>query len=87
MASTHTSLLTCQLNNLVDEYILRPRFGQIACAKSVIFAIGSKRGGFLFAKVVHSTLALLPFFVFIEKRLGQHWVALQNFESLAQCKC
>ena len=27
----------------------------------------------LFAKVVHSTLALLPFFVFIEKRLGQHW--------------
>lgn len=28
----------------------------------------------LFAKVVHSTLALLPFFVFIEKRLGQHWV-------------
>lgn len=26
----------------------------------------------LFAKVVHSTLALLPFFVFIEKRLGQH---------------
>ena len=38
----------------------------IACAKSVIFAIGSK------AKVVHSTLALLPFFVFIEKRLGQH---------------
>ena len=54
------SLLTCQLNNLVDEYILRPRFGQIACAKSVIFAIGSKRGG------------LLPFFVFIEKRLGQY---------------
>ena len=47
MASTHTSLLTCQLNNLVDEYILRPRFGQIACAKSVIFAIGSKRGGSL----------------------------------------
>lgn len=40
-------LLTCQLNNLVDEYILRPRFGQIACAKSVIFAIGSKRGGSL----------------------------------------
>ena len=28
----------------------------------------------LFAKVVLSTLALLPFFVFIEKRLGQHWV-------------
>ena len=28
----------------------------------------------LFAKVVHSTLALLPFFVFIEKRLGQHWI-------------
>ena len=27
----------------------------------------------LFAKVVLSTLALLPFFVFIEKRLGQHW--------------
>lgn len=27
----------------------------------------------LFAKVVISTLALLPFFVFIEKRLGQHW--------------
>ena len=26
----------------------------------------------LFAKVVISTLALLPFFVFIEKRLGQH---------------
>ena len=26
----------------------------------------------LLAKVVHSTLALLPFFVFIEKRLGQH---------------
>ena len=26
----------------------------------------------LFAKVVLSTLALLPFFVFIEKRLGQH---------------
>ena len=28
----------------------------------------------LIAKVVLSTLALLPFFVFIEKRLGQHWV-------------
>jgi len=27
----------------------------------------------LFAKVVLSTLALLPFYVFIEKRLGQHW--------------
>lgn len=27
----------------------------------------------LFAKVVISTLALLPFFVFIEKRLGQYW--------------
>ena len=29
----------------------------------------------LFAKVVLSTLALLPFFVFIEKRLGQHCVS------------
>ena len=31
----------------------------------------------LFAKVVISTLALLPFFVFIEKRLGQHWLLPQ----------
>ena len=28
----------------------------------------------LIAKVVLSTLALLPFFGFIEKCLGQHWV-------------
>ena len=27
----------------------------------------------LIAKVVLSTLALLPFLGFIEKRLGQHW--------------
>ena len=32
----------------------------------------------LFAKVVISTLALLPFFVFIEKRLGQHWPTIQE---------
>ena len=32
----------------------------------------------LFAKVVHSTLALLPFFVFIEKRLGQHWRKIEK---------
>ena len=31
----------------------------------------------LFAKVVISTLALLPFFVFIEKRLGQHCAAIE----------
>ena len=31
----------------------------------------------LFAKVVISTLALLPFFVFIEKRLGQHCPPIQ----------
>ena len=33
----------------------------------------------LFAKVVISTLALLPFFVFIEKRLGQHWFCCLTF--------
>ena len=33
----------------------------------------------LFAKVVHSTLALLPFFVFIEKRLGQYCAKVEFF--------
>ena len=36
----------------------------------------------LFAKVVHSTLALLPFFVFIEKRLGQHCIGLHNYNNV-----
>ena len=35
----------------------------------------------LFAKVVLSTLALLPFFVFIEKRLGQHWMNMDTLHS------
>ena len=41
----------------------------------------------LFAKVVHSTLALLPFFVFIEKRLGQHCISTEKRdEILANCQ-
>ena len=38
----------------------------------------------LFAKVVHSTLALLPFFVFIEKRLGQHWLCTEKGDTLVK---
>ncbi len=41
----------------------------------------------LFAKVVISTLALLPFFVFIEKRLGQHCISTEKRdEILANCQ-
>ena len=36
----------------------------------------------LFAKVVISTLALLPFFVFIEKRLGQHCTSTHLYEAI-----
>ena len=40
----------------------------------------------LFAKVAYSALALLPFFVFFEKRLGQYWTMKAKIPIFGDCR-